>query len=164
MKTPPEIKMNARRISLPLIVAVATIAAAGNSHAEDPANIAADKLAIIELCNRYAHAMDHGDPDAWIATWAPEGKCATPWDGEQDLKEMAAKARKDWAKPQLHRHVISNHIISLTGNTATHRCYASLVRVGERKDEPGFIVEYEDKLRKVDGEWKFTFRRITVQK
>ena len=159
----PEIRMNAKQISYLVLIAISTLAFGGSGRAEDPAKIAAEKLAIIELCNRYARAMDHGDPDTWIATWAPEGKGVTPWDGEQDLKEMAAKARKDWAKPQAHRHLLSNHIISITGNTATHLCYASLVRIGDRKEEPGFVVEYEDKLRKVDGEWKFTFRRIKVQ-
>ena len=146
-----------------LLIGLAMMTMASVLEAQEIREETTAKLAIIELCNRYAHAMDHGDPDEWIATWAPDGKSETPWDGVETLKEMAAKARKDWSKPQPHRHILANHITSVKGNKATHRCYAYLVRIGDRKAEPGFIVEYEDQLRKIDGKWKFVFRKITVQ-
>ena len=146
-----------------LLVSLAMTAIVGAVGAQEKWEETTAKLAIIELCNRYAHAMDHGDPDAWIATWAADGKSETPWDGVQNLKEMAVKARQDWSKPQPHRHILANHITSIEGDKATHRCYAYLVRIGDRKAEPRFIVEYEDQLQKIDGIWKFVFRRITVQ-
>ena len=149
-----------------LLVSVLQVAGSGCSSLsnEIQTRAAADRLAIIELCNRYAHAMDHGDPEAWIATWTHDGSAETPWDGHQTYEEMAEHARREWSEPQTHRHILTNHVTSIERDYATHRCYAYLVTVAERKTEPRFVVEYHDKLRKVDGEWKFTHRRIVLQK
>lgn len=154
----------APRKFFPLLVAILAVALTGCSPLQDDSVPGVgERAAIIELCNRYAHAMDHGDPEAWLATWAPEGSAETPWDGYQTYAEMAVHARREWGEQQPHRHILANHVVAIEGDTATHRCYAFLVRIGEKEAQPRFIVEYSDKLRKLDGEWKFVHRQIVLQ-
>ena len=54
-----------------------------------------EKLAIQELCARYAHAIDSLDPEAWVQCFTPDGgfQVAT-WvvRGHAALREVCARA------------------------------------------------------------------------
>ena len=64
---------------------------------------------------------------------------APPQHRGTDIKHttrLVEHARREWSVPQSHRHILTNHVTSIEGDKATHRCYAYLVAVAERKSEP----------------------------
>lgn len=59
------------------------------------------------------------------------------------------------------KHVITNVIIELEGDTATSRCYCTVVQGADDFPlQPIAAGRYHDRFEKVDGEWRFLDRLI----
>jgi ketosteroid isomerase-like protein len=119
----------------------------------------ADRLDILDLVARYNHAIDSGDAAAWAATFTPDGVFETArgaTTGTAALTEFAATFHSRMANA---RHWNTNHVVEGDGDQATHRCYLQLLRTGE---QAGIIStgRYEDRLRRVDGAWRFAQRTV----
>ena len=117
----------------------------------------ADKLEIQELIARYNHAVDSGDTAAYAATFTEDGSFGGSRDvveGRENLASMAARAGGG-------RHWTANHIIEGSGDAATLRCYVMVTRTqdGTQINSTGL---YTDELRKVDGAWLFSKRRVAM--
>ena len=76
-----------------------------------------EKLAIQELCARYAHAIDNLDPEAWVECFTPDGafQVAT-WvvRGHAALREYASIHVREIRC----RHMTSNLLYEIDGNEA----------------------------------------------
>jgi len=59
-----------------------------------------------------------------------------------------------------NRHWSSNLVIDGDGDAATASCYMLVVDANDR-GRVAVVGRYDDELRKVDGAWRFTNRRIT---
>lgn len=137
-----------------------------------------DKIAIQELANSYANAMDQGDLDAWLDTWAENGS----WQGgigTYEGKQALAKLFEDLGERiQGKRHVMTNFVIKPSRNsmgkaedeTATDstgpleahlHCY---LLVYERGPSARLLASgvYNDQLQKIDGQWRFTNRLVVL--
>jgi 3-phenylpropionate/cinnamic acid dioxygenase small subunit len=120
-----------------------------------------DKVAIQELSNRYANAMDNGDADGWLDTWDDAGV----WEGGLGRYEGKANLRKLLddlgARIQGKRHVMTNFVINGFGLEARQTCY---LLVFEREMEAKLLATgvYTDRLKKVGGMWKFVHRSVKL--
>ena len=120
-----------------------------------------DRLDIQELTARYAVAMDHGDSETWLNTWADWGV----WEGgigTYETKKNLGRLLTDLGdRIKGKRHIMTNSVITAQEGGALQTCYMLVV---EAAGEPRVIATgvYEDLLQKVDGNWKFVRRKVKL--
>lgn len=137
------------------------------------ASYADDRAEIENLSNRYMVAVDAGDIETVMATWAEDGELI--WvGGVEKGKEAIRKAMSNFggarkvnipegatARPRT-RHQIINHVIDVNGNTAKTIAYwFALTNKTPQKDvQLLYFGHYEDELVKVNGHWLFKKRKV----
>jgi ketosteroid isomerase-like protein len=138
------------------------------------ADYANDRAEIENLSNKYMVAVDAGDIDTVMATWAEDGVL----DWVRGVEHGAAAIRKamsnfggaaaarsipDGATTRARtRHQIINHVIDVNGNTAKSTAYwFALTNNTPQKDvQLLYFGHYEDELVKVNGKWLFKLRKV----
>jgi uncharacterized protein (TIGR02246 family) len=125
-----------------------------------------DRDAIRELLYAYCQCVDTGDADGWADLFTDDGTF-TRDGGSFDLPDGAIVGRA-----ALHRmaskfladglHVSANEVMTIDDDQATVTSYV-LVLHGD--ENPGVRLggRYHDQLRKVNGRWLFSSRRLAVQ-
>lgn len=138
------------------------------------ADYAKDRALIEDLQARYLFAFDFGDPEGYANTFAPDGVLNFGWGdivGREAIagfiengRESALEARAatpEGERPSIGRHIISNIVVSVEGDTARSVAYWSHMT----SDSTGygtvdFFGHYEDELVKIDGDWYFSRRHV----
>ncbi len=117
-----------------------------------------DRLAILDLMNQYNHCADGGDGEGFADTFTEdalfEGSMSSAR-GRDELVQVIASGGGLW------KHWLNSPIIEADGDHATARVY--LVRTGLNDDGAVALIAsgtYHDTLVRVDGEWKFTHRKV----
>jgi uncharacterized protein (TIGR02246 family) len=118
------------------------------------------------LCHDFAWTVDHGDYDAFVDLFAPDGVFERA--GHRSEGHGAIRAFLD-ARPagRTTRHVCSNIRADLTGaDTARGHCIA-LMYAGAGTDVPlqvsaPMLVDYADEFVLTARGWKFLHRRTDV--
>jgi ketosteroid isomerase-like protein len=138
------------------------------------ADYANDRAAIEDVSNRYMIAVDSGDIDTVMATWADDGVLEWVF-GVEHGKDAIRKAMSNFGGAAAIRnipagattrtrtqHFILNHIITVNGDTATTVAYwFNLTNGTPQKDvQPMYFGHYEDELAKVNGKWLFKKRKV----
>lgn len=138
------------------------------------ASYADDRAEIENLSNRYMVAIDAGDLETVISTWADDGILEWAF-GVERGKAAIRKAMSNFAglaaiknipegatsRPRT-RHQIINHVIDVHGDRATTIAYWFALT----NDTPQHDVQllyfghYEDELVKVNGHWLFSKRKV----
>ena len=121
-----------------------------------------DRLAIFDLIARYSHTIDGRDYDAWVNCFVPEGTLVSAMgtsSGHSALRKFAADYEKARAKMPNARHFMTNIAVSIEGDTAKSRSYVQITTSEPKGVRVLFTGQYDDKLERVDGEWKFRERR-----
>jgi len=124
---------------------------------------------IRQLLGRYNLAIDLGDAEGWASTFTPDGvftcsglpegnPLAGRFEGTAELVEYA-RTHYGILKGRA-RHWNANLVIEGDGDTATMRCY--LLALTASSQLTGATGIYEDRLRKVDGAWRFVERHIRM--
>ncbi len=121
----------------------------------------ADKDAIRELAARYADCIWRRDADGAADLFTEDGVMDTgerqPIEGREALRKVYRLILADSdLQPFVH-----NHVIDLDGDTATGRCYLDLRGVLDGKSMVGSGY-YHDGYARVDGDWKFSSRKLTM--
>lgn len=135
---------------------------------------AEDRAAIENLMARYMFALDWQDADEYASTFVSDG--ILDWAGgiiqgresirtecrtmrEYFLRLATAHAPK--RRPRM-RHFITNIVLEIDGDQAAGRAYWFELDNDTRNRWPyaGGYGHYEDRLRKVDGRWLFSHRKI----
>jgi hypothetical protein len=134
----------------------------------------ADRTEIENLQARYMFALDWQDAAAYASTFTEDG--VLDWAGgvskgrDAIFKEVqgmrATFARREAAdapkRPARLRHFITNVVVKIDGDHATGRAY--WFEIDDNTSTRAPIVSgyghYDDDLRKVDGHWLFSRRRI----
>ena len=140
----------------------------------DPHRYAADRANIEDLQARYMFALDWQDAEAYAATFTEDG--VLDWakgvaEGRAAIAEEARGMRAHFAKfeaadaptrPARLRHFISNVTLAIDGDRATGRAYWFELNndVRDRWPYVGGYGHYEDELRRVEGQWLFSRRKI----
>jgi hypothetical protein len=137
------------------------------------ASYADDRAEIANLSNRYMVAVDAGDIETVMGTWAEDG--VLDWIGGVEHGKAAIRkamsgfggGRKEeipegaTSRPRTH-HQIINHVIDVNGNTAKTIAYwfAMTNRTPQKDVQLLYFGHYEDELAKVNGKWLFKKRKV----
>jgi ketosteroid isomerase-like protein len=139
------------------------------------AGYADDRAEIENLSNKYMVAVDAGDIDTVMSTWAEDG--VLEWvNGVERGKAAIRKAMSNFggarkveipegatSRPRT-RHQIINHVIDVSadGNTARTTAYwFALTNSTPQKDvQLLYFGHYEDDLVRVNGKWLFKKRHV----
>ena len=134
---------------------------------------AADRLAIRELVEAYAHCADRRDAQGQMSLFTPDthfvvymnAKDPTP-SQELHSREALAPVFDDLNKYAATMHLLGQStIVSLTADRATGEAYCMahhLTVDGEKKRLMVAALRYFDTFRKIDGAWLFAERRLYV--
>ena len=144
-----------------------------NASAKPQPSYADDRAEITNLSNRYMIAVDAGDIDTVMATWADEGVLEWVF-GIEHGKEAIRKAMSGFgggrkvdippgatSRPRM-RHMIINHVIDVDGDTARTVAYwFNFTNNTPQNDvQLMYFGHYEDELVRRGGRWLFTRRRV----
>lgn len=121
-----------------------------------------DRAAIQDLLYQYCHYADAADTDGWLSLYVEDGSLdmgmgGPPIDGKEALRGFASARR-----PGVGLHLCANPVISVDGDEATAASYV-VVLGGNDDPKVRLAGRYEDRLRKVDGQWRFISRRLQPQ-
>ena len=155
------------------IARLAAIAAAALITTPAWAGYADDRAEIENISNKYMVAVDAGDIETVMSTWAEDG--VLEWvNGIERGKVAIRKAMSNFggarkveipegamSRPRT-RHQIINHVIDVNGNTAKSTAYwFALTNNTPQKDvQLLYFGHYEDELVKVNGKWLFKLRKV----
>ncbi len=144
-----------------------------NASTKPQPSYADDRAEITNLSNRYMIAVDAGDIDTVMATWADEGVLEWVF-GIEHGKEAIRKAMSGFgggrkvdippgatSRPRM-RHMIINHVIDVDGDTARTVAYwFNFTNNTPQNDvQLMYFGHYEDELVRRGGRWLFTRRRV----
>lgn len=143
-----------------------------------PENYAEDRAQIVDLQARYVMAMDYFDADGYAAVFAEDG--VLDWarglvEGRDAIREFMASRTYDFTRdappaqtpdgrnwPSTVRHLITNQVIKVEGDTATALTYWIQFNNNARRDQVEWMLfgTWYDEFKQIDGEWFFTLHRI----
>jgi ketosteroid isomerase-like protein len=143
------------------------------SHATISPPEAADRLAIRELIDAYAHCADRRDAKGQMALFTGDTRFlvfmdATAAEPAQELhgRESLAPVFDDLNQYVATMHFNGQSTILLDGDRATGEsyCLAHHLKVGQDGQRTMMIasIRYLDELVKQDGQWLFAERRLMV--
>ena len=137
------------------------------------AGYADDRAEIENLSNKYMVAVDAGDIDTVMSTWAADG--VLEWvNGIERGKDAIRKAMSGFggarkveipegarSRPRT-RHQIINHVIDVEGDTARTTAYwfALTNNTPQNDVQLLYMGHYEDLLVRVNGKWLFKQRKV----
>jgi len=158
---------------LALLLLTGLVSAANAQQPRYSRSYAEDRAEIEDLMARYLFAIDYNDWDAYVATFAPDGElefASGTSKGRPAIRAMVAKFAEgigrfyhtEDGKPAKLRHVILESVVRVEGDHA----WARSLWMEMANHGPGDTMKmgtygiYEDQLRKVDGQWLFSKRRV----
>jgi SnoaL-like domain len=122
-----------------------------------------DRLAIIELTHRYCWALDSKQLELLDTVFMPDARAelrSAPLEGRDAIRNRIHAAL---APLDATQHTVTNHMITIDGDTATSRCYlhSQHVRTGVEGGELYVIAgRYEDELVRTPDGWRIVFRNL----
>jgi len=143
-----------------------------------PEGYAEDRAAIVDLQARYVMAMDYFDADGYAAVFAEDGVLdwsRGPVEGREAIREFMATGTYDFTRgapaaetpegknwPSTVRHLITNQVIDVDGDTAQALTYWIQFNNNEDRAKVEWMLfgSWYDEFVKVDGEWLFSLHRI----
>ena len=134
---------------------------------------AADRLAIQELVEAYAHCADRRDAQSQMALFTADTHFVVYMDAKDPAPSQELHAREDLAPvfADLNKYAATMHFIgqstitSLTGDQAVGRTYClahHLTVAGDGRKLMVAALRYIDRFAKADGVWRFSERRLYV--
>ena len=141
-------------------------------HAEVTPAQAADRLALRELFDAYAHCADRRDAEGQKALFAEDTRFAVYMDGEGteptyvlDGREALTPVFDDLNRYEVTTHFNGQSTVALDGDQATGESYTIAHHLytedGERKIMVASL-RYLDNFTKIDGRWYFAERRLVL--
>ncbi|MGD9603259.1 MAG: nuclear transport factor 2 family protein [Gammaproteobacteria bacterium] len=126
-----------------------------------------DREQIRELYARYAIYVDNSRFDEWVNCFTADGTFESPvmgkFTGHEELRRFTRQYHESWAGGGV-RHMMVNVSFDIDGDTATGTCNLIYFKVHDGKSEFLLTGSYHDTLRKVGGEWRYTHRRVSLDK
>ena len=130
-----------------------------------------DEQAVRRTLHRYCHAIDYGDEAAWVDLFLEDGVFDVEFPGDQPAMHLAGRAALEEfiaahprAPGQLHKHVLLNPIIDVSGDEARVASYFQLLLDRGGVPETFCFGRYLDRMRRgPGGVWRFIRRLAEVQ-
>ncbi len=120
-----------------------------------------DREAIRDLARRYAHHVWRKEVPTAIGLFTEDGEMDT---GDAPVirgREALIEAYQRMLGDADFHPFVHNHVVELLGETATGTCYLDLRASVEGRSMIGSGY-YDDRYVRVDGEWKFRSRKLTL--
>jgi len=141
-------------------------------HTEVSPSEAANRLALRELFDAYAHCADRRDADGQEALFTEDTRFAVYMDGERSEPTYVLQGREALTAvfDDLNRYEVTTHFngqstVTLDGDRATGESYTIAHHVytedGERKIMVASL-RYLDTFAKIDGRWFFAERKLIL--
>ena len=142
------------------------------AHIEVAPAEAADRLALRELFDAYAHCADRRDAEGQKALFADDTVFAVYMDGEGTEPTYVLEGREALTPvfDDLNRYEVTTHFngqstVTLAGDRATGESYTIAHHLytddGERKIMVASL-RYLDEFAKIDGRWFFAERKLIL--
>jgi hypothetical protein len=133
---------------------------------------AADRLALRELVDAYAHCADRRDAKGQMALFVEDARFVVYMDAKSDIPSQEFQGRDALATvfDNLNQYVTTTHFngqstVVLDGTEATGVSYCVAHHVSVRGSERNLMIaslRYLDRFAKIDGVWYFAQRRLLV--
>ena len=133
---------------------------------------AADRIAIRELIDAYAHCADRRDADAQMALFTADAHFVVYMDARSSEPSMELHSRAELTPvfDDLNRYVATTHFngqstVTISDAAASGESYCLAHHVSVEGDERTIMIasiRYEDTFTKSDGTWLFSERRLYV--
>jgi ketosteroid isomerase-like protein len=136
----------------------------------------ADHVALRDLVERYARAVDSGDIETVVGLFAEDGVLLshllpgteeTPFErsGHDQLRRGLQRGLSQY---RVTTHLIGGQVIDdISGDdaTGTTSCLAHQVYATDQGEERVIVlaIRYEDRYRRLHGGWRFAERRLRLQ-
>lgn len=125
-----------------------------------------DWIAINDLFTRYATALDHGDVASVVDCFTDDGVVESPvmgaFRGTAQIREFAERNAGLLQQGVQMRHAISNVRMDVDGDRARAWCYLLNFITRNGKAELLSPGEYECRLVKSGGRWRFEHRLVKL--
>jgi hypothetical protein len=141
-------------------------------HTELTSSEAADRLAIRELFDAYAHCADRRDAEGQKSLFTVDTELAVYMDGEGSEATYVLQGREALTPvfDDLNRYEATTHFngqstVALVGDRATGESYTIAHHVfteGGRRKIMIAALRYLDTFTKIDGRWYFAERSLVV--
>lgn len=133
---------------------------------------AADRLALRELVDAYAHCADRRDAKGQMVLFTDDARFVVYMDAKSDVPSQDFQGRDALAPvfDNLNQYVATTHFngqstVVLDGTEATGVSYCVAHHVSARGSERSLMIaslRYLDRFTKIDGAWYFAQRRLLV--
>jgi 3-phenylpropionate/cinnamic acid dioxygenase small subunit len=125
-----------------------------------------DERDIRNVAFRYCRALDTKDWALLDEVFLPDatGELGTPTT-LVGIEAIRGRIQKALGHLDDSQHLVGNHEIDVTGDTATHRCYLQAQHIrADASGSPNYIVagRYEDRLVRTPDGWRIAHRTLTV--
>ena len=135
---------------------------------DDRADVAglADRAAVVDVCVRYARALDRRDWDLLATCFTPDA--VVDFDGMDRIEGAAALVavcRSVLEPLSVSQHLLGTHHVEVDGDRARSECYlhAQHVRAELAPDDKYVIAgTYVDALVRTADGWRITHRRLAA--
>jgi uncharacterized protein (TIGR02246 family) len=120
-----------------------------------------DHEEIRQLIARYCHHVDKYEAAEFAALFSEDGVLDSGGNKTQGTEALRNFVERMRSSPQVSpmRHIVTNVVIDVVGDEATSQSYIVLLLPGS-PTRIGLTASYDDRLRRVDGQWRFVERRI----
>ena len=142
-------------------------------HVAISASEAADRLAIRELVEAYAHCADRRDAKGQMALFAEDAHFVVYMDAKNPTPSQELHSREALAPvfDELNKYAATQHfvgqstVLALAGDRATGEAYCMAHHLSVNAQGKQLMVaalRYSDTFRKIDTAWLFAERRLYV--
>ncbi len=120
-----------------------------------------DRIAIRELYDSYADGANRMDRAAWLAPWSDNAVWKTHYFEQHGIAAIGEKYDELMAPVTTTSFLTQICSIEINGDNANARAIAQ-ERLRMEGGSYRLTGRYEDTLRRIGGEWRFTFREYHV--
>jgi hypothetical protein len=135
-------------------------------------SVAADRLALRELFDAYAHCADRRDAEGQQALFTADTRFAVYMDGEESEPTYVLEGRAALGPvfDDLNRYEVTTHFngqstVTIDGDGATGESYTIAYHVYTEKGDRKIMIaslRYLDTFAKLDGRWYFAARELIL--
>jgi SnoaL-like protein len=143
------------------------------AHAEITPSEAADRLAIRELFDAYAHCADRRDADGQKALFTADTRFVVYMEGEREEASYELQGREaltpvfdDLNRYEATMHFNGQSTVTVDGDRATGESYTIAHHVFSEEGTRTIMVawlRYLDVFAKIDGDWYFAERKLILE-
>ena len=122
--------------------------------------------AMRRLAMAYAMAADRNDPEGFAAVFTEDGVIEGTGDLIRGHAELAGNP--GMLRQMFHStfHTVLNQTVEIDGDTAEGETYCLASHISHpvegKHTKLDWAIRYQDKFRRVDGNWLFSYRKLVV--